>query len=250
MTSAPRPLLDKVAIVTGGSRGIGAAIVRRLARDGAAVVFTYLHAAAQAQALVDEIAASGGRAEARCVDSADVDTLSACIDQVAADHGRLDLLVNSAGIGLMGRVDDYRREDFDRMMAVNVRAPFFAAQSAARHLQRGGRIVFIGSAAADRAAFAGNSVYAASKGALAAMVRGLALDLAPRGITINNLQPGPIATEANAAQGAQLDAINAMMPVGRMGKVDEVAAMVAYLAAADAAFVTGASLTIDGGFSA
>lgn len=249
MNSSP-PLVEQVALVTGGSRGIGAAIVRRLARDGATVVFTYLNSAARAQALANEIVAAGGKAVAQRADSGDVDALRGCIDRVAVDHGRLDILVNSAGIGLMGLVDDYPVADFDRMMAVNLRAPFFAAQGAARHMRRGGRIVVIGSAAADRAAFAGNSVYAASKGAVAAMVRGLALDLAPRGISINNLQPGPIATEANAASGAQLDAINAMMPVGRMGSVEEVAAMVAYLVGGEAAFVTGASLTIDGGLTA
>lgn len=250
MQSVTPPLLSKVAIVTGGSRGIGAAIVRRLAADGALVVFTYATASVQARMLLHSVLDQGGTASAVQADSADIAALRAVVESTVAEHGRLDILVNSAGIGVMGPVDAYTPEDFDRMMAVNVRAPFFAAQAAARHMQRGGRIVIIGSAVSERAAFPGASVYAATKGAVAAMVRGLALDLAARGITVNNVQPGPIATEANAAVGAQLDAINAMMPVGRLGRVEEVAGMVAYLVGAEAAFVTGTSLTIDGGFVA
>lgn len=244
------PLLGKVAVVTGGSRGIGAAIVRRLAREGASVAFTYAASSSKAQALVDSIIEAGGKAVAIQIDSGDVAALRAGIDKTAAEYGRLDILVNSAAVGLMGPVDGYSVEDFDHMMAVNVRAPFFAAQAAARHMQTGGRIVIIGSAVTQRAAFPGMSVYAATKGAVAAMVRGLALDLAPRGITVNNVEPGPTATDAHPSEGPQVEMIKAMMPIGRMGSADEVAGMVAYLVSAEAAFVTGASLTIDGGFVA
>jgi 3-oxoacyl-[acyl-carrier protein] reductase len=244
------PLLGKVAVVTGGSRGIGAAIVRRLARDGATVVFTYAASPGKAQALVESIIESGGKAAAVRTDSGDVTALRTCIDEIAGAYGRLDILVNSAAVGLMGRVDGYGVEDFDRMIAVNVRAPFFAAQAAAPHMQSGGRIVIIGSAVTQRTAFPGMSVYAATKGAVAAMVRGLALDLAPRGITVNNVQPGPTATDAHPSEGPQAEAIKAMMPIGRMGSADEIAGMVAYLVGAEAALVTGASLTIDGGFVA
>ncbi|MDB5971463.1 MAG: 3-oxoacyl-(acyl-carrier-protein) reductase [Hydrocarboniphaga sp.] len=244
------PLLGKVAVVTGGSRGIGAAIVRRLARDGASVVFTYAASSGKAEAVARSVIEAGGKAVAVQADSGDVAALRACIEKTAAEYGRLDILVNNAAVGLMGLVDGYSVEDFDRMMAVNVRAPFFAAQAAARHMQSGGRIVIIGSAVTQRAAFAGMSVYAATKGAVAAMVRGLALDLAPRGITVNNVQPGPTATDAHPSEGPQAEAIKAMMPIGRMGSVDEIAGMAAYLVSVDAAFVTGASLTIDGGFVA
>ena len=250
MESWQPPLAGKLAVVMGGSRGIGAAIVRRLARDGASVVFSYISSSARADELVREVLSAGGDARAVRTDSGDVGAIRELIETIAAQRGRLDILVNNAGIGLMGLVDDYRVEDFDRMIAVNVRAPFFAAQFAARHMQPGGRIVMIGSAVPERTAFPGASVYAATKGALAAMVRGLALDLALRGITVNNVQPGPTATDAHPAEGPGAEAIKALMPIGRMGTADEIAGMVAYLVSAEAALVTGTSLTIDGGFVA
>ncbi len=247
---SPRPLDGKVAFVTGGSRGIGAATVRRLARDGAAVAFSYLQASAAADALVRGIQAEGGRAMALRIDAADAAALAAGIDQAAAAFGRLDILVNNAAVGLMGTIDSFSLADFDKTWAVNVRAVFVATQAAAALMHEGGRVVVIGSTNAERVPFAGLSVYAMSKSALSALVKGLARDLGPRGITVNNVQPGPVNTDMNPADGPMASAMHDLMAVRRHAHVDEVAAMVAYVAGPEAAFVTGASLLIDGGFAA
>ncbi len=243
-------LAGKVALITGGSRGIGAAIARRLAEDGAAVAVTYNASPEKAEVVVREIEAAGGRALAVRADSADVSAVRAAVTTTVAAFGQLDVLVNNAGILVLGTVDQYSLDDFDRMVAVNIRAAFVAVQEAARHLKQGGRVINIGSMVADRTGFPGASVYGMTKAAVAALTRGLAIDLAPRGITVNNVQPGPTETDMNPKDGPFHATLIQMLPVKRLGRADEIAGMVSYLASAEAAFVTGASLTIDGGLTA
>lgn len=250
MSNQLQPLGGKVALVTGGSRGIGAAIVKRLARDGAHVTFTYSSSPERAQAVVSEVAAFGGRATAVHADSADEAEVRSSIERAADASGRLDVLVNSAGILMLGHMDAYPLEDFDKMFRVNVRAAFVAAQAAAKRMAEGGRIIVIGSVVAQRAGFPGTSVYSMTKAAVAGMVRGMAVDLAPRGITVNIIQPGPTATDMNPEDSPHREAVLRLLPVGRMGHDHEVAAMVSYLAGPEAGFVTGSSLTIDGGYLA
>jgi 3-oxoacyl-[acyl-carrier protein] reductase len=172
------------------------------------------------------------------------------VERTVNELGGIDILVNSAGVLAMAPIDDYRLEDFDRTVAVNLRAVFIATQAAVKHMKSGGRIINIGSCNAERMPFAGGAVYAMSKAALVGLVKGLARDLGPRGITINNVQPGPTDTDMNPAAGEFADALRKFMAVPHYGTTDDVAAMVAYLAGPEAGFVTGASLTIDGGFNA
>lgn len=238
-------LEGKSAFVTGGSRGIGAGIVRSLAAAGAHVTFTYARSPDAARALVNEVRAAGGKAEAVRADSADEASLAGAIDDAAKASGGLDVLVNNAGVLVYATLDDTSLADFDRLFAVNVRAVFIATKAAAAHLRNGGSIVNVGSVSADRAGLPGASIYGASKGAIQAMTRGLARDLGPRGITVNNVQPGPIATDMSAGHE---DMLIPMLPVGRLGEPMEVGALVAYLAGPQARYINGASLTIDGGF--
>lgn len=238
----------KAALVTGGSRGIGAAIVERLARDGAAVAFTYASAEAAALELVAKVEASGGRALAIRADSADEAQLRAAVNRTAEAFGSLDILVNSAGVLEMAPVESFPIAQLDRSYAINVRGAFIAIQEALRHMRPGGRIVTIGSMVAERVGHPQSSVYAMTKGALASMVSGIAIDIAQRGITINNVQPGPTLTDI--IDPVYIDMLVNKLPVGRLGKPEEIAGMVAYLASAEAAFVTGSSFTIDGGLIA
>jgi 3-oxoacyl-[acyl-carrier protein] reductase len=249
-TSSSPVLTGKVAFVTGGSRGIGAAIVRRLVRDGAAVAFSYSSAAAPADELVRSIQSEGGRALALKIDSADAAALTAGIDEAARALGKIDILVNNAGVYLPGTLDDFSLEDFDKTLNVNVRAVFVAAKAASRHMGEGGRVINIGSTNAERMPWPGGATYAMSKSALKGLVQGLARDLGPRGITVNNVQPGPVNTDMNPVDGPHAAAMHGLMAVARHGHPDEIAGMVAYLASPEAAFVTGASLNIDGGFAA
>ncbi|MDB5908305.1 MAG: 3-oxoacyl-(Acyl-carrier-protein) reductase [Massilia sp.] len=239
----------KVALVTGGSRGIGAAIVRRLAKEGAAVAFTYAASADRALALTAEIEAAGGTALAIQADSADAEALQAAVAQAAARFGRIDILVNNAGILLRGVVDEFALADFDRILAVNVRAVFVAVQAVLPHMGQGGRIITTGSVTADRSGFPGASAYSMTKGAVAALNRGLARDLGPRGITVNVVQPGPTETDMNASEEARA-MVRPLMALGRTGKDSEVASLVAYLASPEAGFITGSALTVDGGYLA
>ena len=237
----------QVALVTGGSRGIGAGIVRRLASEGAAVAFTYAASEAKALQLVHEVGAGGGRAIALKADSASAEELRAAVKQTASKLGTLDIFVSSAGILSMGTIDNYSLEEFERMVAINVRAAFVGIQAAAQAMKDGGRIVLIGSNTAVRTAFPGASVYSMTKAALTGLVRGAAIDLAPRAITVNNVQPGPTATDMNSAH---IELLKPLIPLKRMGDVSEVASFVSYLASKEAGFITGASLTIDGGYVA
>lgn len=243
-------LSGKVALVQGGSRGIGAAIVKRLAEQGAAVAFTYVSSQAVANELQQQITANGGKALALRADSADAEAVQQAVDATVAHFGRLDILVNNAGVLAVGPLESFSLEDFDRTLAVNVRSVFVATQAAARHMGQGGRIINIGSTNAERMPFAGGGPYAMSKAALVGLTRGLARDLGPRGITINNVQPGPVDTDMNPATGEFAESLMGFMAVGRYGKVEEIASFVAYLAGPEAAYITGASLTIDGGFAA
>lgn len=245
-------LEGKVALVQGGSRGIGAAIVRRLAREGAQVAFTYVSSADAAQALAEEINAGGGggRALALRADSADASAVQQVVEDTVKAFGRLDILVNNAGVLAVAPVAEFDLADFDRLLAVNVRSVFVASQAAARHMGQGGRIINIGSTNAERMPFAGGAPYAMSKSALVGLTRGMARDLGPQGITVNNVQPGPVDTDMNPASGDFADSLIPLMAIGRYGHADEIASFVAYLAGPEAGYITGASLTADGGFAA
>jgi 3-oxoacyl-[acyl-carrier protein] reductase len=239
----------RVALVTGGGRGIGAAVARRLAGAGAEVVLTYRADAAAAVAVVDGIRAAGGRALAQQADSADPDAMDDVVDRTAGRSGRLDVLVNNAGAFVVGPLDELDGEAFDQVVATNVRGPFLASRAAARHMGEGGRIVTIGSNVAVHAPFPGFALYAMSKTALVGMTKGLARDLGPRGITANLVNPGPTDTDANPADGPQAAVIAGMTALGRYARPAEVAEVVAHLAGPAAGYVTGAVVAVDGGFT-
>jgi len=248
MSTNSQKLAGKVALVTGGSRGIGAAIANRLAADGAAVAITYSSAKEKADEVVRSIESAGGRALAIQADNNDANAVVNAVIQTAKSFDGLDVLVNNAGIAIFKPLDEFSLEDFDRTFAVNVRAVFLASQEAARHMKDGGRIITIGSINADRMPVMGGSVYGMSKAAGAGLTRGLARDLGPRGITVNVVQPGPIDTDMNPADGAFAEMLIPFLAIKRYGYSNEVAGMVSYLASDEGAYVTGACLTIDGGF--
>ena len=245
-----KTLAGKVALVTGGSRGLGAAIAQRLAADGAAVALTYTSSPQKADEVVRSIEAAEGKALAIQADSANVEAVKQAVAETVSTLGRLDILVNNAGVATIAPIDQFSMDEFDRLVAVNVKGVFVATQEAVRHLGEGGRIIMIGSINSDSTPFAGLSVYALTKGAIASFTRGLARDLGPRGITVNNIQPGPIDTDMNPADGDFAEGLKKVIALGRYGQGHEVAGMVAYLASPEAAFITGASLKIDGGFTA
>jgi 3-oxoacyl-[acyl-carrier protein] reductase len=243
-------LTDKVALVTGGSRGIGAAIAKRLADDGAAVALTYTSSPQKADEVVRVIEAAGGRALAIRADSTDVEAVKNAVAETVKTFGRLDILVNNAGTAIMAPIDQFSLDDFDRLVAVNIKGVFVATQEAIRHMGEGGRIIMIGSVNSDIVPIAGVSVYALTKGAIASFTRGLARDLGPRGITVNNVQPGPVDTDLNPADSSFAEGAKGIIALGRYGQSDEVASFVSYLASPEASFITGANLKIDGGFAA
>ncbi|MEG3144458.1 SDR family oxidoreductase [Sphingomonas sp. RT2P30] len=243
-------LTGKVALVIGGTRGIGAAISRRMVADGAALAIVYRSRAQEAQQLATELHGRGGAVLALQADVADPAALRAAIDEAIARLGRIDILVSVAGLAITGSLDSYAEDAFDRQFAVNVRAPFLAAQRVAEQMVAGGRIIMIGSIVADRAPGAGATLYAASKAALGGMTRGLARDLGPRDITVNLVQPGPIDTERNPADGPHAEENRSPLAIRRHGTAAEVAGLVAYLASPSAGFITGSSYNIDGGWSA
>ncbi|MEG5170835.1 3-oxoacyl-ACP reductase family protein [Microcoleus sp. B3-D7] len=245
-----KTLAGKVALVTGGSRGLGAAIAKRLAHDGAAVALTYTSSPQKADEVVRDIEAAGGKALAIRADSADVEAVKHSVAETVNSLGHLDILVNNAGVATLAAIDQFSIDEFDRLIAVNVRGVFVATQEAIRHMREGGRIIMIGSINSDSTPFAGLSVYALTKGAIASFTRGLARDLGPRGITVNNIQPGPIDTDMNPADGDFAEGLKKIIALGRYGRDNEVASMVSYLASPEAAFVTAASLKIDGGCTA
>jgi len=243
-------LEGKVALVTGGSRGIGAAIALRLARDGAAVAFTYVSAADKAEAVAKQIDAAGGRALVIQADSADPDAVSRAVEQTVRELGRIDILVNNAGIFAAEPFGEITAEQADRLWAVNVRAAFTAAQAAARHMTGGGRIISIGSALAERVPVPGLTLYATSKAALTGLTRGLARDLAPRGITATVVHGGLIDTDMNPADGPAAGFLSTIPALGRYGTADDIAGTVAHLAGQGGRYITGTAITVDGGFTA
>jgi len=245
-----RALQGKVALVIGGTRGIGAAVSRRMAADGASLGIVYLSRSGEAESLANELRATGTAVAMVQADAADPSALTSAIDAIASQFGRLDVLVSVAGMAIVGPLDAYADDAFDRVFALNVKAPFVAAKRAAALMETGGRIITIGSIVADRMPGEGGTLYAASKAALGGMTRGLARDLGGRGITANLVQPGPIDTERNPADGPGAAANRSPLAIPRHGTPEEVASLVAYLASPDAAFVTGATYNIDGGWSA
>jgi 3-oxoacyl-[acyl-carrier protein] reductase len=243
-------LSGKVALVTGGSRGIGAAIAQRLAHDGAAVAFTYVTAADKAQAVAKQIDADGGRVLVIQADNADPGAVTGAVEQTVREFGRLDILVNNAGIVIDGPLEEMTVEHADRLWAVDVRAVFAASQAAARHMSAGGRIITIGSALAERVPVPGLTLYAMVKSALTGLTKGLARDLGPRGITATVVHGGLIDTDMNPANGPAAAFLSTIPALGHYGTAGDIAAAVAHLAGDGGRYVTGTAITVDGGFAA
>lgn len=242
-------LAGKRALVTGGSRGIGAQIVRRLTADGATVAFTYAASASDAEKLVAEVAENGGKAVAIQADAADPGQISTAVEQAVTELGGLDVLVNNAGTAYLAPIDEFPAEQFDRVVAVNIGGVYWTVRSAVAHLGEGARIINIGSINADRVPGPGLSVYALTKGAVSSFTRGLARELGPRGITVNNVQPGPIDTDMNPAEGEFAESLKPVSALGRYGHTTDVAAMVSFLSGPEAGYITGANINVDGGFT-
>lgn len=240
-------LKDKVAFVTGGSRGIGAAIVKRLAAEGAKVTFTYVNGKTQAEALVKELSEEGLTAVALQSDNAKEGAVSAAIDQAIEHYGKLDILVNSAGVYVGKAFEEHTTEEYDYVMNVNVKSVFEACLTASRKMEQGGRIVTIGSCMADRAAVPQATLYAASKSALSGFTRGLSRDLGPKGITVNLIQPGPVDTDMNPSTSEFSDFQRSMMSIPKYGRPEHIADAVAFLASPANSYTTGSVITIDGG---
>lgn len=243
-------LANKVAIVTGGSRGIGAAIAKRLAADGARVAITYAKDAESASAVVKAIEGSGGKAIAIQADSRDADAIKGAVAKTVEAFGSLDILVNNAGTGFPKPFEEGTIEEFDHVINLNVRGVIIATQAALKHLNSGGRIITIGSCVGERDMTPGLAVYSATKGAVKMFTQGLSREVGGRGITVNNVQPGPIDTDLNPASGDWAAPQLALTALNRYGTVDEVAALVAFVASPEAAYITGANLTVDGGTNA
>ena len=246
----PKYLEGKVALITGGSRGIGAAIAKRLAADGANVAITYTKGADAAASVVKEIERAGRKAIAIQADAADADAVKAAVEKTVTTFGRLDILVNNAGTAVPKRFEETTLEELDRLMDINVRGVFVATQAALKHMKSGGRIISIGSAVGERALTPGLVPYSATKGAVKMFTQGLSREVASRGITVNNVQPGPIDTDTNPATGEWAVPQKAFTALGRYGHVDEVAALVAFVAGPESSYITGANLNVDGGMIA
>src|SRR5258705_4275316 len=245
-----KKLEGKIALITGGSRGIGAAIAKRLAADGANVAITYAKGAAAAASVVREIERAGVKAIAIQADAADADVVKAAVEKTVATFGRLDVLVNNAGTAIPKTFEETTLEEMDRLIDINIRGVFIATQAALKHMKTGGRIIMIGSAVGERVAAPGLVPYAATKGAVKMFNQALAREIGSRGITVNNVQPGPIDTELNPAAGDWAVPQKAATALDRYGHVDEIAAMVAFIAGPESSYITGANLTVDGGMNA
>jgi 3-oxoacyl-[acyl-carrier protein] reductase len=243
-------LNGKVALVTGGSRGIGAAIAKRLAADGASVAITYAKDASAASAVVKAIELDGGKAIAIQADAADTEAVKGAVEKAVATFGRLDVLVNNAGTAIPKTFEETTMEEMDRMIDINFRGTLAATQAALKHIQSGGRIIMIGSCVGERLMTPGLVAYAATKGAVKMFTQGLSREVGSRGITVNNIQPGPIDTDLNPADGDWAVPQKAATSLGRYGQVEEVAALVAFVAGPESSYITGANLTVDGGTNA
>ena len=243
-------LAKKVALVTGGSRGIGAAIAKRLASDGAAVAITYSKDAGAASSVVKAIEQAGGKALAIQADAADANAVKGAVEKTVSTFGGLDVLVNNAGTAIPKRFEDTPLEELDRVLDINVRGTLVATQAALKHMKSGGRIIMIGSSVGERVLAPGLVPYSATKGAVKMFSQGLAREVGGRGITVNNVQPGPIDTDLNPAAGDWAVPQKAATALDRYGRVDEVAALVAFVAGPESSYITGANLTVDGGTNA
>jgi 3-oxoacyl-[acyl-carrier protein] reductase len=245
-----KKLEGKIALITGGSRGIGAAIAKRLAADGASVAITYAKDASSASAVVKAIEGNGGEAIAIQADSIDAEAIKAAVEKAVATLGRLDILVNNAGTAIPKKFEEATLEELDRVIDINIRGTFVTTQAALKHMNDGGRIIMIGSCVGERMMTPGLAAYSATKGAVKMFSQGLSREVGSRGITVNNVQPGPIDTDLNPAAGEWAVPQKAATGLNRYGTVDEVAALVAFVAGPESSYITGANLTVDGGTNA
>jgi 3-oxoacyl-[acyl-carrier protein] reductase len=245
-----KKLEGKTALVTGGSRGIGAAIAKRLAADGANVAITYTKGADAAASVVRDIEGSGGKAIAIQADAADSDAVKAAVEKTVATLGALDVLVNNAGIAVAKTFEETTLEEINRLIDVNLRGTLAATHAALKHMRNGGRIITIGSCLGERVLTPGLTPYSATKGAVKVFAQGLSREVGDRGITVNNIQPGPIDTDMNPASGEWASLQKANTALHRFGHVEEIAALVSFVAGPEASYITGANLTVDGGTNA
>ena len=245
-----KKLEGKIALITGGSRGIGAAIAKRLAADGAKIAIAYSEGADAAASVVKEIERDGGKAIAIQADATDADAVKAGVEKTVTTFGRLDILVNNAGTAIPKTFEETTLEEMDRVLDINIRGVFIATQAALKHMKSGGRIIMIGSSVGERVLVPGLVPYAATKGAVKIFTQGLSRELGSRGITVNNVQPGPIDTDLNPATSEWAVPQKAATALDRFGHVDEVAALVAFVAGPESSYITGANLTVDGGMNA
>jgi 3-oxoacyl-[acyl-carrier protein] reductase len=245
-----KKLEGKIALITGGSRGIGAAIAKRLAADGASVAFTYAKDSSAASAVVKAIELAGGKAVAIQADAANVEAVRGAVEKAVATFGQLDVLVNSAGTAIPKPFEETTLEEMDRVIDINLRGVLVTTQAALKHMNDGGRIIMIGSAVGERAVAPGLVPYAATKGAIKMFTQALSREVAGRGITVNNVQPGPIDTDLNPASGDWAVPQKAATALNRYGRADEIAAMVAFVAGPESSYITGTNLTVDGGMNA
>jgi 3-oxoacyl-[acyl-carrier protein] reductase len=246
----PHSLERKVALVTGGSRGIGAAISKRLAAEGASVAITYAKDAKSAATVIKAIEDAGGKALAIQADALDVDAIRGAVEKAVAAFGKLDVLVNNAGTAIPKPFEETTLEEIDHLIGLNVRGVFVTTQAALKHMNDNGRIIMIGSCVGERNLTPGLAAYAATKGAVKMFAQSLSREVGGRGITVNNVQPGPIDTDLNPAAGDWATPQKAVTALNRYGRVDEVAALVAFVAGPESAYITGANLTVDGGTNA
>jgi 3-oxoacyl-[acyl-carrier protein] reductase len=246
----PKALANKVALITGGSRGIGAAIAKRLAAEGASVAITYAKDAGAASDVVKAIEADGGKAVAIQAEAADAEAVKGAVGKAVATLGKLDVLVNNAGVAIPKKFEETTLEEIDRMIDINLRGTMVVTQAALKHFNDGGRIIMVGSCVGERVLTPGLVAYSTTKGAVKMFTQGLSREVGNRGITVNNVQPGPIDTDLNPASGDWATPQKAVTALDRYGSVDEVAALVAFVAGPESSYITGANLTVDGGTNA